>query len=105
MADFVKSDSGSTIRITCISRNGEIFNLTGYTVKLKYRIGSKVYTAKTMTIVEPATDGIAEYNFLPADLDIEGIMYAEVEVENDGTSTLISSTDIMIFTVRGKTIT
>lgn len=106
MADFVKGDSGSKLRVTCVGTDGEIFNLTGYSVLLKYRIGSTIYTQKNMTVLSPATDGVAEYTFASADLGNEGIMYAEIEVTvGGGPGTLISSADPLIFTVRGKTIT
>lgn len=102
MADFVAGDSGTTLIVTCIGTDGEILNLTGAEVKILYRIGSTLYTAKVMTVLTPETEGQAQYKFAGADLGNEGIMYAEIEIRFSGQ--LISSADVLLFTVRGKTI-
>lgn len=103
MADFIKGDVGTKLRVTFIGPNGEILNLTDYDVKLKYRIGSTVYPTKTMTVIAPASDGVAEYNFATDELGNEGIMYAEIELESTVNDNVISNADPLIFTVRGKT--
>jgi len=60
LADFVIRDNNSKLRVTCLKRDGNVFNLTGYTVQLKYRIGSTDHSVKSMTVVD-ADNGIAEY--------------------------------------------
>jgi len=63
VADFVIRDSNSRIRITCLRRGGSIFNLNGYTVQLKYRIGDVHHDPVNMTVTD-ADLGQAEYAFV-----------------------------------------
>lgn len=62
MAEFVQLDTNSVLRVTLLKRDGSIFDLTGYTVKLKYRIGNVSHAPVDMTILS-ATDGTAEFQF------------------------------------------
>lgn len=101
MADFVYSDTNTKLRVNCLKRDGSIFNLVGYTVQLKFRIGATPYVAQAMTIVDDV-NGIAEFEFATGHLGNEGIMYLEIEV-NDGQG-VTSSAEVLTFTVRGKVI-
>lgn len=102
MADFVVGDSNSSLVATLFRRNGSLYDLTGKTIKLKYRIGITSYSEKTMTILTPSTSGQVRYLFAAVDLANEGNMYAEVEIL-DG-ALVVSSAEVGIFGVRGKTI-
>ena len=100
--DFVELDTGSTLLVICRNQatNG-LIDLTGATVKLKYRLnGTGALQTKTMTVNAPGTLGQAQYTFLVADLgaDFEN---AEVEITDAG-GLIVTSTDTFHLTVRAK---
>lgn len=101
MADLTIRDSNSRLRITCLKRDGSIFNLTGYTLALRFRIGKTTHANVAMTVID-APNGIAEYAFTATNLSEEGIMYAEVEVTETATAKLTSSAEVLILVVKGK---
>jgi len=103
MADFVAGDSDSTLTATLIRRDGSVFDLTGHTAKLRYRIGSTPYSLKIMTLLSPLTAGRVSYPFAAADLTNEGIMYAEIEVTETSSGKIVSNSTVQEFIVRGKT--
>lgn len=83
-ASFVEGDTGSKLRITCKDEDsGAIIDLTGSTVKLRWRTSGGALIIKTMTIVPPTTNGIAEYLFLADELE-SILMRFEVEITNAG---------------------
>ncbi len=76
---FVSGDTGSKLEVTCKDNDtGLVINLTGSTVKLKWRDAADALQTKTMTITD-AVNGIAEYQFLAAEL-IAPQMKFEVEI-------------------------
>lgn len=101
MADLTIRDSNSRLRINCLKRDGSIYNLTGYTVELRYRIGKTPHVNVAMTIID-APLGIVEYQFTATNLAEEGIMYAEFEATETATGKLTSSAEVLILTVKGK---
>lgn len=60
MADFTIRDDNTKIRITCLKRDGSFFNLTGHTVKMRFRIRDVDHASVTMTIIN-AVGGVVEY--------------------------------------------
>lgn len=77
--EFVSSDTGSTLRITCKdNRTGTAIDLTGSTVSLRWLGAGGVLVSRTMTIVT-ALSGIAEYKFVANEL-IPGIVNFEVQI-------------------------
>lgn len=100
VADFVAGDTASKIRVSLTrASDGSVFDLTGYTARLKFRIGTGAVLTKSMDIVAPPTGGVVEYMFASGELT-EGTMYAEVEALVSGT--VISTTTVGTFIVRGK---
>src|SRR5258706_6898122 len=104
MSDFVVADGNSTLVATILQRDGNVKDLTGHTVQLKYRIGQTPYTAKNMTVRSPTSGGVVEYKFAPADLANEGVLYAELEITQTSSGLIVSNSDVQEFTVRGKVI-
>lgn len=84
MYQFVSGDTGSTLKVTC-KNDGDstIIDLTGATVKLRWKDSSSTLQTRTMSIVNPATSGIAEYQFLAGEL-FAGLMNFEVEITDSG---------------------
>lgn len=67
--DFVSGDTGSKLRVTIIdSETSVAINLTGATVSLKWMDQGGVLKTKTMSLVAPYTNGIAEYQFAAGEL-------------------------------------
>jgi len=80
---FVSGDTGSKLEVTCKDDDtGQVINLHGATVKLKWFDDAGALQTKTMTITHPVT-GIAEYQFLAAEL-IQTQMEFEVEIVDSG---------------------
>lgn len=76
---FVSGDTGSKLEVTCKNDDtGLVIDLTGSTVKLKWRDAANVLQTKTMTITD-APGGIVEYQFLADEL-IAPQMKFEVEI-------------------------
>ncbi len=81
---FVAGDTGSKLKVTCKNdSDSTVINLTGATVKLKWRGSGGTLQTKTMTILTPATNGQAEYQFLTGEL-FAGTMDFEVEITDSG---------------------
>lgn len=97
MADFVSNDTGSTLLVTCKDASGAAINLTGATVKLRWKGLTGTVADKTMTIVTPAS-GICSYKFLADEL-IAPAMAFEIEITDSGAFKL-SNPDLITVTVR-----
>lgn len=81
---FVAGDTGSKLRVTCKNdADSSVIDLTGATVKLKWKDSSGTLQTRTMTLLTPATNGQAEYLFLPGEL-FAGTMDFEVEITDAG---------------------
>lgn len=84
MYQFVSGDTGSTLKVTCKNdSDSTIIDLTGATVKLRWKDSSSTLQTRTMSIVSPATGGIAEYQFLAGEL-FAGLMNFEIEITDSG---------------------
>lgn len=80
---FVAGDTGSKLEVTCKNdADNTAINLTGATVKLKWKDAGGTLQTKTMTITSAAT-GVAEYQFLAGEL-FAGLMNFEVEITDSG---------------------
>ena len=86
---FVSGDTGSKLEVTCKDDDtGVVINLTGATVKLKWRDAAEVLQTKTMTIID-AVNGVVDYQFLADEL-IAPQMKFEVEITDSGGKVLHS---------------
>lgn len=80
---FVAGDTGSKLKVTCKNdADNTAINLTGATLKLKWKNSGGVLVSQTMTITSAAT-GVAEYQFLTGEL-FAGTMDFEVEITDAG---------------------
>lgn len=90
MADLVAGDRGSVLVVTVKDADTDtVMNLTGKTVKLRYKINGGTVTVKTMTAQVPETNGKAEYQFEAADL-VAGDFEGEVRLQ-DGLADQLTS--------------
>lgn len=78
VADFVSGDTGSVLQVTCTDSAGAAINLTGATVRLKWKTAANVLVERVMTIVT-ATSGICKYQFAAAELFSPSMVF-EVEI-------------------------
>ncbi len=98
---FVEGDTASMLRVTCKNKvTGSVIDLTASTVQLQWKTRKQAFVEKTMAIVTPATDGIAEYQFLTGELE-EPAMKFEVEVTN-AAGKVFHSLDLLYELVRKK---
>ena len=98
---FVADDTASKLRVTCKNKGtGVVIDLTGSTVQLQWKTRKGVFVEKTMDIVTPATNGIAEYQFVAGELESPAMKF-EVEV-TDGTGKVFRSLDLLYELVRQK---
>lgn len=96
---FVAGDTASVLTVTCKrSDTGVVIDLTGATVRLKWRIDGGTLVTKLMTVTTPAT-GVATYEFDTGDLTA-GQMMAEVEITTG--SGVTTSLEPFYFTIREK---
>ncbi len=75
MADLVVGDRGKLVRTIRNAADDSLFDLTGKTVTLKYKINGGALQSKAMTVQNPGTNGRAEYQFAANDLtagELEG---------------------------------
>ena len=80
---FVSGDTGSKLEVTCKRDDtGVVIDLTGSTVKLKWDDAVGALQTKTMIITD-AVNGIADYQFLAAEL-IAPQMKFEIEITDSG---------------------
>lgn len=60
--DFTQGDTGGALRVTCVKGAGQVINLTGATVTLKWRDKARTLVERAMTISD-AVNGVVEYPF------------------------------------------
>lgn len=101
MSDFVVADSDAELLLNLLHKNGSIFDMTGKTAQLAWRIGDGAALIRSMEVLSPATEGRVRYKFTSGigDLYAPGMLYAEVHVI-DGASKTVSSAEILQLTVR-----
>ena len=97
MADFVSSDTGSTLLVTCTDDAGEVINLASSTVKLRWQEAVGTIADKTMTIVDAAA-GTCSYKFLDGELFYPAMAF-EVEI-TDSSGFKLSNVDLIAVNVR-----
>jgi acetyltransferase-like isoleucine patch superfamily enzyme len=96
-SDFVAGDTAAKIGVQCYNKDGSVFNLTGHTIKLRFRIGNGALVNAAMTVLTPATLGQAEYKFTTGQL-VAGRMKCRAQVTL-GDGTILSSQDVGTFNV------
>jgi hypothetical protein len=99
MADFVSSDTGSTLLVTCTDDAGTAINLAGCTVKLHWQEAAGTVADKTMTVVSAAA-GTCSYKFLTGELFAPGMAF-EVEI-TDASGFKLSNVDLITVNVRAQ---
>lgn len=98
--EFVQDDTGSKLAVSCRDNaTQEVIDLTGGTVRLRYRIAGGELQVKVMTITSPA-EGVAEYLFLAGEL-APGVMRAEIEI-TDVSGKVVTSVEAFLFQIRPK---
>jgi hypothetical protein len=99
--DFVALDTNSVVRVTIVNKQTRgVIDLTNATVLFIFSIDTGPTKSPTMTVLAPATAGIAEYQFVTGDL-VAGTMSAAVQVTFADT-TILSQLDSFTFQVRAK---
>lgn len=99
--EWVAGDTGSKLVATCKDNETQaLIDLTGATVRAKYRIDGGALQTKVMTVLSPATNGKAEYLFLAGELTA-GVMRVEIEI-TDGSGKVITSIEAFLLKIRGK---
>lgn len=81
--DLVVGDGGSKLVVTIKdSSTGEMVDLTGKTVKVRYAINGGTLQQRDMTVLNQTTNkGQAEYQFLTTDLTAAGELKGEVRLQ------------------------
>lgn len=98
---LVENDTGSKLEVTCKDQGpATVIDLTGATVKLKYRIEDGPLETKTMALGSPTTAGKASYVFLAGELK-PGKFRGEIEI-TDGTGKILTSLGMIEGVVRKK---
>ena len=99
--DFVALDTNSVVRVTIVNKQTRaVIDLTNATVVFIFSIDTGPTKSATMTVLVPATAGIAEYQFVTGDL-VAGTMTAAIQVTFADT-TILSQLDSFTFQVRAK---
>jgi len=92
--DLTAGDAGSILRVTCKDQETDaLIDLTGKTVKLRYKLNGGTLQVKTMTVASPNTDGIAEYQFAPADIPVAGTIEFDIRL-NEGAGDQLTSVQL-----------
>jgi hypothetical protein len=97
---FVSGDTGSKLRVTCRNdSDNSVIDLTGATVALRwYNRATDAVIERTMSIINPATGGQAEYQFAAAEL-VAPEMDFEVRITDSG-GKIVRSLDLLAEGVR-----
>ena len=95
---FVSGDTGSKLQVTCKNdADNTVIDLTGSTVKLKWKNSVGTLVTKTITITN-AVGGIAEYQFGTSEL-YAGTMYFEIEIA-DASSKIFRNLSLLTEKIR-----
>ncbi len=98
--EFVQADTGSKLRAVCVDdATGLPIDLTGATVRARYKIDGGSLQTKVMTIVD-ALAGEAEYLFSTGEL-APGALEGEIEITDSG-GKVITSLQTFHFGIRTK---
>ena len=96
MTDFVSGDTGSKLVVTVRDSAGAIVDLTGATVRFKWR--NETTLVEKVATITSAVGGVVEYQFLTGEI-IAPEMKVEVEV-TDGSGKVTTGLDLIELTVR-----
>lgn len=78
--DFVAADTASKLRVICKDNDtGIVIDLTGATVKLRWRNAGDTATVEVSMNVVDAVNGVAEHRFTTGQL-FAGVMIFDVEI-------------------------
>jgi BppU N-terminal domain len=98
--DLVAGDSGSKLVVTCKDKDSKAaINLTGATVRVKFRVNDGSLITQVMAISNP-TGGVAEYLFLSSELPA-GTIKGEVEI-TDSNNRVLTQVEPFSLYVRPK---
>ena len=97
---LVSGDTASVYRVTCRDKDsGEVIDLTGSTVYLRWRNSAGDDTIeRQMTVVGSPADGVAEYQFVADELFAPRMLF-EVLIRN-AQNQLLHSLDLLAEPVR-----
>jgi hypothetical protein len=97
MTDFVSGDTGSTLLVTCTDDAGEVINISGSTVKIRWKEAAGTVAEKDMTVTDGAA-GECSYKFAAGELFAPGMAF-EIEITDSG-SFKLTNVDLIAVTVR-----
>lgn len=99
--ELVAGDTASKLVVTCKDNATQsVIDLTGATVRLRYRIDGGALQVKTMTVQTPAANGKADYQWAGGELTA-GTLLAEVEI-TDAAGKVMTSLEPIYLPVRAK---
>ena len=82
-ASFVAGDTGSILQTTCKNEDGSIIDLTGATVRVKWKAVDGVLQSRTMTVVGAPAGGVVNYQFAAGELYAARMRF-EIEITDSG---------------------
>jgi len=98
--EFVEDDTGSKLEVTCKNDSDKsVIDLTGSTVKIRWKNLAGAVQEKTMTVTN-AAGGVAEYQFAAGELEIGRNSY-EIEITDSGGG-VIKNLNLIPVLTRGK---
>lgn len=80
---FVEGDTASVLRVTCKNKSGAVIDLSGATVDLRWKNRAGALVEQEMSVLSPATNGLAEYQFGASELEPD-LMSFEVQITTSG---------------------
>ena len=100
--EFVQDDSGSKLEVTCKNDSDKsVIDLTGATVKIRWKDKAGSVVEKTMTVTN-AAGGVAEYRFAAGELE-PGTTGYEIEI-TDALGGIIKNLNLLLVNIRKKII-
>lgn len=98
--EFVQDDTGSKLEVTCKNdADKSVIDLTGSTVKARWKDKAGAVVEKNMTITD-AAGGVAEYQFAAGELEAGTTGY-EIEI-TDAQSSVIKNLNLLLVNIREK---
>jgi hypothetical protein len=97
MADFVSGDTGSSLSVPCVDSEGNVINLSGCTVNLRWKDASGALVSKEMTIDDEGS-GLCSYKFGEGELFAPSMDF-EVQIKDSG-DFILTILELIAVTVR-----
>lgn len=97
---LVEGDTGSVLQITCKDQNGNVIDLSGATVILKWRDQLNALQQQAMSIISPATNGQIKYQFGAGEI-FPPAMYFSVKI-TDSSGGIVHSNCVVQVPVRSN---